>query len=343
MATSKEEALSNCLASIQQGAELEDCTAPYSEYKGELEELLTLAAELNDLKGVKPRQEFAQNAGERLAAKLPDRFDSSQARTRPVKRRGLVKPALRAVLNPFMPERMPAQVDSYRERVKSSQRGRRVIPTPRGKFSPFLAAVVVVLLLSIALGGTARAADRAAPGDLLYSVDLTIERILLDLISNPADAASLRLKIAEERLAEAEIRLKAGDVRFGNMALEAYENQIAELAHMVGGQGGADRDQLAALLDAALAKHLEVLAGLVDKLPEQAQFGISQAMAASSKVKNGRAHQGTEVDPQGPPEGLNAGNGKPEGNPSEEKKNDNAKDKKKEKTQGKPDSPPGKP
>jgi hypothetical protein len=126
-------------------------------------------------------------------------------------------------------------------------------------------------------------------------------------------------------LAEAEKVLGYGDVRNADIALEAYGNEIAEVARLVGGKGGVDKEKLAELLDLALSRHQDVLNGLLDKLPFQALSGINNAIDASQKAK--------PIKLQGPPEDKITG--KPEDLPGNNKNKD--------KETGKPDSPPGKP
>jgi hypothetical protein len=282
--------------------------AGYPEQQGELVELLELAQAIRTIELVSPRAQFVENAAQRLAPKLADRNVSNKDQTRPVKRKRQI-------------------------RLKT-----------RRRFSLARFAVVLVLVMAALTGGSALAANNAVPGDFYYEVDLTLEQFQLNLAPSDEIAARIHLKIADERLAEAEQVLAYGDVRNSDAALEAYKNEIAAVAQLVGGKSGVDQEKLVELLDIALSKHITVLEGLLEKVPEQARYGIQNALYASSKTKDNNG-KGPPIDkPQGPPEDKSQGppdditTGKPE--------NNNKNNKNKDKEPGKPDfvkTPPGKP
>jgi hypothetical protein len=296
-----DEALENCLECINNpNATIEDCVAGYPEQQGELVELLELAQAIRRIEQVSPRAEFVGNAAQRLAPKLADRNVSNKEQTRPVKRKR-----------------------------QSKLKARR-------RFSLARFAVVLVLVMAALTGGSALAANNAVPGDFLYDADLTLEQVLLNMAPSDEIAARIHLKIADERLAEAEKVLAFSDVRNSDAALEAYENEIAAIAQLVGSKSGADQEKLARLLETALTKHITVLRNLLEKVPEQARYGIQNALFASSKAKDNKG-KGPPIDkPQGPSEDVTTG--KP--------KNNNKNNKNKDKDTGKPDfvkKPPGKP
>jgi hypothetical protein len=172
------------------------------------------------------------------------------------------------------------------------------------KYSLAQIAIAAVLAFCLVTGGVAYASDGAVPGDPLYGLDRALENIQLGLTSNPDAVAALRLKLAEERLAEAEDRLLAGDVENGQVALDAYGAEISALAQLVAGPEGVDQDALTELVKAAQEVHLDVLSGLLDKVPEQAQDAIQQAIDSSEK---NRKNPGPPKD-VGPPDDA----GKPE-------------------------------
>lgn len=67
-------------------------------------------------------------------------------------------------------------------------------------FAPLIPIIVIALLGG---GGTVVAANSAQPGDAMFGVDLALEEVRLAL-ANESKSAELRLKFAEERLAEVE-------------------------------------------------------------------------------------------------------------------------------------------
>ncbi len=296
---SKDETLAECLEIlIDQDASIEELAAKHPAQQEELVELLGLAHAIHTMDQVSPRAEFVENAAQRLVAKLPDRNITYREPTRPRKRR------------------------------------RQVNLNWRPRFSFVQVALVLVFALIVTTGGTAFAANDAVPGDILYRVDLTIEQVLLYLTFSDEAAAKARLKIADERLLEATKVLAFGDVRNGNAALAAYENEIAAVAKLIGGKTGADKDKLSELLEIALAKHKAVLEGLLEKLPDQALFGVNHAIDASSKSKTENTTGPPEDKSQGPPED------KPQGPPEDKttgKPDDKPQGPPEDKTTGKPD------
>lgn len=298
MAISMDEALANCLESLKNNnSSIEDCAARYPKYQDRLVELLGLVYALNSLDQISPRARFVENAGQRLVSKLLDRNDYYGQKTRPIRRK------------------------------------RQLNLTLRRGFGIVQIVILVVILLSAITGGTAFAADYAEPGDLLYGLDLKLEQIQLDLAPNAEAAVRIHLKIATERLEEAQNKLHDGDIDNGNIALDAYANEVAALAQLVGSEGGVDQEILTELVDTALSRHQEVLRELLTKVPVQARDGIQRALEASSKPKKNVPMGPPEDKPTGPPEDNTTG--KPE---------DKTKGKSEDRTKGKPDfvkKPPG--
>jgi hypothetical protein len=292
MTMSIEEVLSNSLETIiNQDSTLENFVSNYPEHEKELVDLLSLAYALKALDQMSPRAMFVENACQRLVSRLPDRNVAYHKQIRPIRRKRNIKLNFRRRLNIFQ------------------------------------VAILLVLMLVVLTGGSAFAANSAVPGDIFYVVDLAFERFHLNFAFSNETAARIRLRIADERLDEAEKVLLYGDVRNGTAALEGYENEIVAVTKLVGSKTGVDRDQLNEMLEIALLRHKSILKDLINKFPEQAWSGIHRALVASSKSKVEKT--------MGPP--VDIVTRKPE---------DNNKDKSKDKTKGKPDhvgTPPGKP
>ncbi|MFH2103100.1 MAG: DUF5667 domain-containing protein [Chloroflexota bacterium] len=162
-----------------------------------------------------------------------------------------------------------------------------------------VASAVVVFLALGALTGAAAAADAAVPGDALYPLDRYLEDLRLSSVQDPADAAALLLEFADERLQEAEDLAAEGAQEQLAVALEAYDQTVADLAKAVGSTGGADQQALGKLLDQALSTHEERLLEIRAQAPEQALPGLDRAIEASQNARG-----------DGPPE--DRGNGRPE-------------------------------
>jgi hypothetical protein len=267
MAISMDEAIADCLECLQNtNSSIEECAAQYPKYQDRLIELLELTYSLSSLDSISPRDRFVENAGKRLASKLPDRNVSYGQKTHPIRRKRLLNYHFRRW------------------------------------FGIVRFALIVVLMLSIFTGGTAFAADSSAPGDLLYGLDLAIEQIQLDLAPNIEAATRIHIKIADERLEEAEHKLNEGDVENGNVALVAYEREIVTLTDLVGSVEGIYQERITEMVDTALSKNQEYLKDLLTKNPDQAQDGIQRALEASSNPKNNVLVGSPEDKPTSPTE-----------------------------------------
>jgi hypothetical protein len=118
-------------------------------------------------------------------------------------------------------------------------------------------------------------------------------------------------------LEEAEQKFSEGDVNNGEVALNAYENEIVVLAGMIDSESGDEQEQLLDLVNSTLSRHEDVLTNLLSKVPEPAKKGIQRAINASSKTKK-ESPQGPPEDlPKGPPENQQTGPPEDKGKPEE--------------------------
>lgn len=124
------------------------------------------------------------------------------------------------------------------------------------------------------------------PDSSLYFLDTWGEKIDLALTRGQEAKTRKQVRISQEKLAEAkdmaeEGKDKAAEVasdRYGKMVSAAAEN-VAQAAQS--GEGFADA--LGELLATTTAISQEVLAGVYEKVPEQAKPAIERAMQVSSK------------------------------------------------------------
>jgi len=163
-----------------------------------------------------------------------------------------------------------------------------------------MAQIVVALMfmVSVVVGGTAYAADAAEPGDLLYGLDLALEQVQLDLAPNAEAAAMDHLEHAAERLVEAQNRLVDGEVDEAIIALNLYGETIASLGQLIASAEGVDQDALTEMLNAALEIHQDILAIVLEIVPEEAKEAIEKAIEVSTPPV---------IIPGGPPEELPVG------------------------------------
>ena len=100
--------------------------------------------------------------------------------------------------------------------------------------------LILTLLVSLITGGTVYAADRAAPGDLLYPLDRAIENVRLDLPGSPGRAEHLQTRFSAERVQEAGELLLQEDAEDDDEPDSRFCDPISEDDPHPAGQGLAD-------------------------------------------------------------------------------------------------------
>lgn len=102
---------------------------------------------------------------------------------------------------------------------------------------------------------------------------------------NPERATEINLKAAEGKLNRANTKAEKGEIEEAERAIKEFENltdfsrQISDVAQQV----GKDITKLEELVARATSVHLEVLAGVYNKVPEEAKPAIERAMEESVK------------------------------------------------------------
>jgi hypothetical protein len=236
-------AFESCLQMIEkENILLKDCLTMYPEFKQELTELYNLINTINELKDISPSEKFSENARERITHRLIDR---------PV---------------------------TFFEHLRHTFKKNRNRCNRRFSMSQFL--VTLILLLSIATGGVF-AADASHPGDVLYGLDRALDQVKIMFILDPETIAAKRLEFATARLEEAENEIKNGNIDNAIIAFEAYDHEIDKYAQMLANEEGLVHEMLSAMIAEALNIHQEVLAKVLEKVPEQAKESIKNAMEAS--------------------------------------------------------------
>ena len=194
-----------------------------------------------------------------------------------------VKRARSAVMEAAWRQRLGAPASGSAE-DSSVAAAMTVLPSPyrgtapsRGLFGGWSsrrlgASFAAAMLAGLMLGTSAFASSRA--GGPLYDTRLSLEQLTLP--SDPQARLEAELGLAQVRLAEvveANARNDAGAIA---AAVKGYLATLDDLDESVGGP--ADR-----ALD-AIQDHRTVLLGVLGHVPEQAQAGIENALAQSSKV-----------------------------------------------------------
>lgn len=121
------------------------------------------------------------------------------------------------------------------------------------------------------------------PDSILHGLDKALERIDLALTFGQANKAEKRLQIANERLAELKEMIDKGKPEFTEELTDDYEEEIRELSEIASTAQllKDDKTNLETLIALATSQHLDILAEIYDKVPEQAQTSIESAMEVS--------------------------------------------------------------
>jgi hypothetical protein len=145
--------------------------------------------------------------------------------------------------------------------------------------------LTIVLALSAAGGGTAYAAQDSLPGDALYLVKLTTEQVTLLLPGDDVVKAGRALSFAERRMGEIEALVEEGRSQDLALAVEKYGYALnMAIARMERARNrGLDTGNVTARVAEATARHLLILDGVWDKVPDQAKAAIAHAREVSER------------------------------------------------------------
>lgn len=139
--------------------------------------------------------------------------------------------------------------------------------------APWRRAASVLLAASLGLSLVVGTALAARPGGPLYASRVWAETLTLP--SDPGARAVAELERLTHRLQEAVAASQAGDPAGAAAALSAYETitEEASTGAIIAGDAVAS-----AALHAGVARNIDVLQGLADRLPERASLAISAAI-----------------------------------------------------------------
>jgi hypothetical protein len=152
-----------------------------------------------------------------------------------------------------------------------------------------LITIVSFLVLSFGIQILAQEADLPSPGltpdNPFYFLETILEKIITFFTFGDLKKAERYVALAAERLAEVQSVVNKGKPEFAEKTLERYEillkNSItrAEQAQAE----GKNTEEVMAKVGKATSIHLEVLAEVYEKVPEQAKSAIENAMKVSVK------------------------------------------------------------
>jgi hypothetical protein len=179
----------------------------------------------------------------------------------------------------------------WRIKPRTSATARRASPAAgffqRGWLRTAAAMAVVVAVMSVSGWGVASASAGTLPGDRLYPVKRGLEEVSLAVSMSAAGDVALLADYADARVYEIQ-QLAAMEREVDILAaLENYDKALFRLdAAMDQLPSGTESARLAEI-QIRLARHAEALLALRDRLPEQAQPALTQAVehAQNSNVR----------------------------------------------------------
>lgn len=164
----------------------------------------------------------------------------------------------------------------------------RELPVQRRRFftrlAPGLAAALAVLVL---VAGSGAAAASSLPGDPAYALKRVVEDV--ELMFAQGEVARLHLLVAQSdrRLGELETAVSHRPSVLP-AATSEYLAAVTSLSRSVSSLGGEplspERDAALAIATTASDRHEQVLASLLDRVPDTAKPGIQRAIEAQRGV-----------------------------------------------------------
>lgn len=157
-------------------------------------------------------------------------------------------------------------------------------------------AMIMTLLLVVALTPAAMGQENATdlpdagttPDSAMYGLERAMERINLALTFGNANKAEKQLRYAEERVAEAQAVVAKGRPEAAQRALDTHAELVGEAnANIEAAEAdGENVTDVAQRVEQATSRHIGVLEGLLEQVPEQARQGIQTAIENSQRGRD---------------------------------------------------------
>ena len=174
---------------------------------------------------------------------------------------------------------------AFRTRVKGTLvAGQTPVAKQQRGFAvrPFIYRVAAVTIaLALILGSVGYASTDSMPDDPLYPVKQLIEKIRLAVTTDNQAEVELHLRLAQERLAEADAMAEEGKTDEARQALNDLNKEMREAYRLAGMVPGHDREILLAKFAVISQRHMLVLEGVLERAPESAKPAIERAIAHS--------------------------------------------------------------
>lgn len=227
MSTEMERILDICLQKVEKGIPVDEILKEYPEHREELKELLTLAKDIEN-------------------APLPRLGEEA------------VSSCLIKVHNALPLHKKPA----WRTRLLKLQ-------WPRFPYFPFPAwvkAFALVIIVIFVSWSTVSLSGNSIPGNLLYPVKLTTEKVKFYLTPDPEGKAELRLAYSEERMQEL-VRYLDKEGKLNGELVKAMLDESALVTDNISKLSKEKAAICCTKLKHLCKKHRDVLTGLRSRVP----------------------------------------------------------------------------
>jgi hypothetical protein len=130
------------------------------------------------------------------------------------------------------------------------------------------------------------------PDHPLYWLKMIRDRILLALTNNPVDKFERFLLYADKRIGAAEVLIKGNKAELGVTTADKAEKYLGQAVEQFEelAKTGKATPEMHDRISKAISKHMEILAGVLDKVSDQTRPTLSQAMERaqrySEKIKS---------------------------------------------------------
>ena len=147
-----------------------------------------------------------------------------------------------------------------------------------------------VIVISLLFSGTAYAQideelpnPGITPDSSFYFLDIWGKKIGLFFTFGAEAKATKALQYAEERLAEAQVMADRNKPQAVTVATDGYDEYMTMAVEKMGeaSEGGVDISEVSEIVALATSKHLFVLDGVMDIVPEEAKEAIAQVRGVS--------------------------------------------------------------
>jgi hypothetical protein len=185
-----------------------------------------------------------------------------------------------------------------------------------GRLRPVAVAAIAVAVL---LAGTGAAAAGSLPGDAAYPLKRAVEEVEAALATAPEAKVEVLARHAQRRLDDLSKAASRGDR--APTASSEYEAAVQRLSAAVAAlraaEPGARREAIEQVVEAARAKHVQVLEQLKERVSPEAQRGIERALEEHGRLAPARGKTSDRA-----PKPSEAPGRAPAGSPLEDRKSE---------------------